>query len=401
MLTVMGVGTVLIYAADWREWFNDIDGNYLMTFEERKETVSHLFWRKSSVAGEILYTGHLAVSGGIKLGNITATCGASNAGTLKYIDRCLSYCNGVNRIKISCVTYGWESWVWWTCSVTSPTIWEWWNCTKTCGGGTQTRTCTAVSGTQTRTVVCKGSDGSIVADSVCSGIKPLTSTTCTAGCGNTTTSQSCNAQACITYSRYSSDWSGYGACSVSEPTVWNWWNCSATCGGGTQTRTCTAVDGTKSRTRTVYCKSSAGTQVNYSYCSVDKPSTSDSTACTAGCGNTTTSQSCNTQACSVTCADVTDLSTSNFSTATLCSAGTASSKSFSKSSGLFSRTCGSASCSYQACYYNTTNYNNKQYISSQSSAWYYCCPLGTTQGQSDTYYGNVGCNGYNYNSWGL
>ncbi|MDR2189824.1 MAG: hypothetical protein LBP53_01135 [Candidatus Peribacteria bacterium] len=37
-----------------------------------------------------------------------------------------------------------------------------------------------------------------MADSMCSGTKPATSTTCAAGCGGTSTSETCNTQACPT-----------------------------------------------------------------------------------------------------------------------------------------------------------------------------------------------------------
>jgi hypothetical protein len=80
-----------------------------LTFNEWKETVEHLFWKKSS-AGGIKYEGNIEVGGGIKIGNVT-TCSTSNAGTLKYVgtERCLYYCNGVNWIKITCITYSWSN----------------------------------------------------------------------------------------------------------------------------------------------------------------------------------------------------------------------------------------------------------------------------------------------------
>ncbi|MDR2190408.1 MAG: hypothetical protein LBP53_04395 [Candidatus Peribacteria bacterium] len=69
-----------------------------------------------------MYTGHIAIIGGAKIGNTTAGCSASNAGTLKYVDRCLSYCNGNNWTQVSCVTYSWNMSSYGSCSATSPTI---------------------------------------------------------------------------------------------------------------------------------------------------------------------------------------------------------------------------------------------------------------------------------------
>jgi hypothetical protein len=74
-------------------------------------------------------------------------------------------------------------------------------------------------------------------------------------CGTPVTTQSCNTQSCYTYS-----WS-YGS----------WGSCSASCGGGTQTRSAT-------------CLRSDGAAMDGSYCGAVGP----------------TSQSCNTAACSYT-----------------------------------------------------------------------------------------------------
>lgn len=107
----------------------------------------------------------------------------------------------------------------------------WSACSMNCG-----------SGTQTRTVTCQRSDGSTVPDASCPGAKPATSQGCTdvSGCA---------------YS-YSA-WSGYSAC-------------TASCGGGTQTRTRT-------------CQRSDGMMV-------------DCSACGGACTETA---ACNTQACCV------------------------------------------------------------------------------------------------------
>lgn len=122
------------------------------------------------------------------------------------------------------------------CTVTAGCSYTWqsaaWSaCSNACG-----------SGTQTRTVFCQRSDGTPVADTFCSGSAPATS-------------QSCSDTSACTYA-----WSA-GA----------WSTCSATCGGGTQTRT-------------VYCQRSDGGQVADSFCSGAKPGSS---------------QSCNTQACAL------------------------------------------------------------------------------------------------------
>lgn len=106
---------------------------------------------------------------------------------------------------------------------------SWGSCSASCGGGTQSRTAT-----------CVRSDGATVANS---------------SCGTPVTTQSCNTQSCYTYS-----WS-YGS----------WGSCSASCGGGTQTRSAT-------------CLRSDGAAMDGSYCGAVGP----------------TSQSCNTAACSYT-----------------------------------------------------------------------------------------------------
>lgn len=163
----------------------------------------------------------------------------------------------------------------------------WSSCSQVCGGGTQTQS-----------FVCQRSDGQSVDNSLCPSPAPATSQACNSeactntmwiqsgfgacsvSCGGGTetqsvycedqgrnilpnsdcaspepaTSQSCNPQACVTYSWVQG---GYGAC-------------SQVCGGGTQSQS-------------VICQSSTGQTVDDSYCgSMTKPGAS---------------QSCNPQAC--------------------------------------------------------------------------------------------------------
>ena len=80
---------------------------------------------------------------------------------------------------------------------------DWGSCSATCGGGTQSRT-----------VSCLDENGNIVAGSLCDpNTKPATS-------------QSCNTDPCPTYHWLAGDWG----------------SCSATCGGGTQARTVSCLD---------------------------------------------------------------------------------------------------------------------------------------------------------------
>jgi len=117
-----------------------------------------------------------------------------------------------------CATYSWQIGTFGTCSAT-------------CGGGTQTR---AVSCVQDGTTT-------IVDASLCAGPPPATT-------------QTCNTQACPTYAWQTG---AFGTC-------------SATCGGGTQTRSVTCV------------QSGTTTVVADSFCPATKPATQ---------------QTCNTQPC--------------------------------------------------------------------------------------------------------
>lgn len=112
--------------------------------------------------------------------NIGGTCSEKGSCTASCDDGSLNFSN-------SCAAwiYAWLSGSWGACS-------------NTCGNGTQSRS-----------VVCERDDSTTVADGLCSGGKPSTS------------------QACTQYiSTYSWDTGGWGAC-------------SASCGGGTQTRSVT------------------------------------------------------------------------------------------------------------------------------------------------------------------
>ena len=96
---------------------------------------------------------------------------------------------------------------------------NWGSCSKSCGGGSQRRS-----------VTCKRSDGASVSGSHCGGSTPASS-------------RSCNTQACISYSWYTSSW---GSCSVD-------------CGYGVHHRT-------------VYCRGSDGKKYSNSKCSGSSPS---------------------------------------------------------------------------------------------------------------------------------
>ncbi len=125
---------------------------------------------------------------------------------------------------------------------------DWTVCDVACGGGTQTRT-----------VICKDSNGVTTPDGRCPGTKPATS-------------QICNAQACTAdYSWLIGDWS----------------SCSATCGGGT-------------KTRSVICKFRDGTTSQDSRCPSPKPITQD--VCnTEVCPNSYSWRTTDWSSCSKTC----------------------------------------------------------------------------------------------------
>jgi hypothetical protein len=249
----------------------------------------------------------------------------------------------------------------------------WGSCSASCGGGTQTRTAT-----------CMRSDGSAVSS---------------ANCPAPTTSQSCNTQSCYSYSWNYSGWSTPAACGATTSTrsVWcqrsdgttmsdaycagtkpassqaatdysscsysfsygTWGSCSASCGGGSQTRSAT-------------CYRSDGTAVANS-----------------SCGTPTTSQSCNTQscytyswsyggwsACSASCGG----GTQTRSATCLRSDGAAMDGSY----------CGpaaatSASCNTQACSYTWQQTASQCTYNSEGSS----LPQGSVAGQSCSSYGST------------
>ena len=158
---------------------------------------------------------------------------------------------------------------------------SWGTCSKTCGGGFQSRT---------RTIVTPGKNGG-------------------ASCPCTTETQQCNTQACPVDCKVS-DWSCFGSC-------------SATCGGGTQTRSrvviqaplnggaaCPALtDSAKCNTQAcpVNCVGSWG---DWSTCSKTCGGGSQTRSLTITtpnsnggrcCGNPTEVRPCNTQTCVTDC----------------------------------------------------------------------------------------------------
>lgn len=196
--------------------------------------------------------------------------------------------------------YSWVSDVWWSCDATPTWSWwsGWWSCSLSCGWGTQdrTRTCINTWWNQNRTVTCQRTDGTIVADSNCIEPKPNETQACSEWCtGNASESQSCNTQACFTYSWDIASW---WSCDANP--MWTWWSgwsgCSVSCGGWTQSRTrsCTNTDGNE--TRSVTCLRSDGATVADSFCTEPKPN--ETQACSNSCtGTASESQSCNTHSC--------------------------------------------------------------------------------------------------------
>lgn len=133
------------------------------------------------------------------------------------------------------VTYSWD-------------LGNWTECTAACGGGTQTRT-----------VVCRDSEGNMTPDGRCPGTKPATS-------------QMCNAQECTSEFNW---------------LIGDWSSCSATCGGGTQTRS-------------VICKNTDGSDAADNRCPTPKPSVQQ-TCNTEACTKTYSWRTTEWSACSKTC----------------------------------------------------------------------------------------------------
>ncbi len=173
------------------------------------------------------------------------------------------------------------------CSTYAWTTGAWTACTAECGGGLQART-----------VECRDQDGALVAVTLCdAGTKPATEQPCnadpcpaawfadaweacpvTCGGGEQTRLVECRdsravavgAERCSASEKPAvSQACGLEACPSHSWKLGDWSSCSATCGGGT-------------RTRTVTCQDATGLVLADAHCAADKP---------AG------SEACNPQAC--------------------------------------------------------------------------------------------------------
>ncbi|MDR3169583.1 MAG: hypothetical protein LBU27_07765 [Candidatus Peribacteria bacterium] len=53
-------------------------------------------------SGSVSIGNNVSIGGSIKIGNTTDSCSSSNAGSMKYANGCMSYCNSTERKEISC-----------------------------------------------------------------------------------------------------------------------------------------------------------------------------------------------------------------------------------------------------------------------------------------------------------
>jgi len=222
----------------------------------------------------------------------------------------------------------------------------WSACSATCGGGTQTRTCTnpaPANGGAT----CSGASSEACNTQACpvNGVCGTTKNTCVSGSVTGITNSSTD----YVWSCNSTNGGSNAACKLAIPeaaTTVNsgysaWSTCSATCGGGIQTRKCTNLPGAA-------CSGPSSQACNTQACPVKvNGGYSAWSACSATCGGGTqtrtctnpapanggaacsgaSSEACNTQACPVNgvcgTADQTYPYTSTgFGNNTLCKAGT-------------------------------------------------------------------------------